>query len=161
MDVSGWNGWSNAPAAAPPVTGQHQVVNWSARPTAAAAARAGAVAAAAAATGVSRGSPRRPPGQRRPRTGAAAGAGRNLIHRACDVALKEGRPLLLVPRETPLSLINLRNLVTAKEAGATVLPFIPAYYTKPKTVEDLENHFFQKILDHLGLENTISPRWGS
>lgn len=91
----------------------------------------------------------------------ASGAHRDLIHRAADVTLKEERKLILCPRETPLSLIHLRNLVTAKEAGATVLPFIPAYYTKPKTVEDLENHFFQKILDHLGLENTISPRWGS
>ena len=90
----------------------------------------------------------------------ASGAHRDLVHRAADVTLKEERKLILCPRETPLSLIQLRNLVTVKEAGATVLPFMPAYYTKPATVEDLENNFFQKILDHLGLENAISPRWG-
>lgn len=91
----------------------------------------------------------------------ASGAHRDLVHRAADVTLKEERKLILCPRETPLSLIHLRNLVAVKEAGATILPFIPAYYTRPATVEDLENNFFQKILDHLGLENTISPRWGS
>lgn len=91
----------------------------------------------------------------------ASGAHRDLVHRAADVTLKEERKLILCPRETPLSLIHLRNLVAVREAGATVLPFIPAYYTRPATIEDLENNFFQKILDHLGLENTISPRWGS
>ncbi len=91
----------------------------------------------------------------------ASGAHRDLVHRAADVTLKEERKLILCPRETPLSLIHLRNLVTIREAGATVLPFIPAYYTRPATIEDLENNFFQKILDHLGLENAISPRWGS
>lgn len=91
----------------------------------------------------------------------ATGAHRNLAHRAADVCLKEGRDLIICPRETPFSLIHLRNLCAIKEAGATVLPFIPAYYTRPKTIADLENHFFQKILDHLNLENKISPRWGS
>lgn len=90
----------------------------------------------------------------------ASGAHRDLIHRAADVCLKEDRKLILCPRETPLSLIHLKNLVTVREAGAVVMPFIPAYYTKPKTIEDLENHFFQRILDHLGLDNSISPRWG-
>jgi len=91
----------------------------------------------------------------------ASGAHRDLVHRAADVTLKEERRLVLCPRETPFSLIHLRNLVAVKEAGATVLPFIPAYYSKPRTIEELENAFFQKILDHLGLENTISPRWGT
>jgi flavin prenyltransferase len=90
----------------------------------------------------------------------ATGAHRDLAHRAADVCLKEGRKLIVCPRESPLSLIHLRNLTAIKEAGAVIMPFMPAYYTKPKTIEDLENHFFQKILDHLGLENKLSPRWG-
>jgi len=89
----------------------------------------------------------------------ASGAGRNLCHRAAEVALKEGRPLLLVPRETPLSLIHLRNLVTLKEAGAIVAPFIPAFYQRPASVEDLMDHFFMRLLDHLGLPSDLSTRW--
>lgn len=90
----------------------------------------------------------------------ASGAGRDLIHRACDVALKEGRPLIVVPRETPLSLIHLRNLVTLKEAGATVAPFAPAFYQGPSTVDALVDHFLMRLLDLVGLETEISPRWG-
>jgi 4-hydroxy-3-polyprenylbenzoate decarboxylase len=89
----------------------------------------------------------------------AAGAGRNLCHRAAEVALKEGRPLILVPRETPLSLIHLRNLVTLKEAGAVVAPFIPAFYQKPVSIDDLMDHFIMRLFDHLGLHASISPRW--
>lgn len=89
----------------------------------------------------------------------ASGAGRNLCHRAAEVALKEGRPLILVPRETPLSLIHLRNLVTLKEAGATVAPFIPAFYQRPASVEELVDHFFMRLLDHLGLDSGLSTRW--
>jgi flavin prenyltransferase len=91
----------------------------------------------------------------------ASGAGRDLIHRACDVALKEGRPLILVPRETPLSLIHLRNLVTLREAGATIAPFMPAFYQKPATVEDVVDHFLMRIFDLLGLEAELSRRWGN
>jgi flavin prenyltransferase len=90
----------------------------------------------------------------------ATGAHRDLVHRAADVCLKEGRRLIICPRETPLSLIHLKNMVALKEAGAIVMPFMPAYYTKPKTIEDLENHFFQKIMDHLGIKNKLSARWG-
>jgi 4-hydroxy-3-polyprenylbenzoate decarboxylase len=89
----------------------------------------------------------------------ASGAGRNLIHRAGEVALKEGRPLILVPRETPLSLIHLRNLVTLKEAGAVIAPFVPAFYQGPRTVEDLVDHFFLRLFDHLGLNSQLSSRW--
>jgi 4-hydroxy-3-polyprenylbenzoate decarboxylase len=89
----------------------------------------------------------------------AAGAGRNLVHRAAEVALKEGRPLVLVPRETPLSLIHLRNLVTLKEAGAVVAPFIPAFYQKPSGIEELMDHFFMRVLDQLGLPSDLSRRW--
>jgi 4-hydroxy-3-polyprenylbenzoate decarboxylase len=90
----------------------------------------------------------------------ASGAGNGLIHRAADVCLKEERKLIIVPRETPFSLIHLRNMTLLKEAGATILPFIPQYYTKPKSIEDIENHFFQRILDHLKIENSLSKRWG-
>lgn len=89
----------------------------------------------------------------------ASGASDGLIHRTADVCLKEERKLIICPRETPLSLIHLRNMTLLKEAGATILPFIPQYYTKPKTIEDLENHFFQRILDHLKIENSLSKRW--
>ncbi len=89
----------------------------------------------------------------------AAGSGRNLCHRAAEVALKEGRTLIVVPRETPLSLIHLRALVTLKEAGATVAPFIPAFYQWPATIEDLMDHFFMRLLDHLGLDSSLSTRW--
>lgn len=90
----------------------------------------------------------------------ASGTSYGLIHRAADVCLKEERKLILVPRETPLSLVHLRNMTLLKEAGATILPFIPQYYTKPKSIQDMENHFFQRILDHLKIENSLSKRWG-
>jgi 4-hydroxy-3-polyprenylbenzoate decarboxylase len=89
----------------------------------------------------------------------AAGAGRNLVHRVGEVALKEGRLLLLVPRETPLSLIHLRNLTTLKEAGAEIHPFMPAFYQGPSDLEGLMDHFLMRVLDHLGLESSISNRW--
>lgn len=82
-----------------------------------------------------------------------------LIHRSADVCLKEERKLIICPRETPLSLIHLKNLTLLREAGATIMPFIPQYYSKPKKIEDLENHFFQRILDHLKIENQLSQRW--
>ena len=89
----------------------------------------------------------------------ASGAGRNLCHRAADVALKEGRRLILVPRETPLSLIHLKNMVALKEAGAEIFPFVPAFYEKPSSIDDLLDHFLMRILDHIGLETAISGRW--
>ncbi len=89
----------------------------------------------------------------------ASGAGRNLCHRVAEVALKEGRPLLVVPRETPLSLIHLQNLTRLREAGAVIAPFIPAFYQRPATLEDLMDHFFMRLFDHLGLPSTLSSRW--
>ena len=89
----------------------------------------------------------------------ASGAGRNLVHRAGEVALKEGRPLILVPRETPLSLIHLRNLTALREAGAVIAPFVPAFYQGPRTVEELVDHFFMRLFDHLGLPSLLSKRW--
>jgi 4-hydroxy-3-polyprenylbenzoate decarboxylase len=89
----------------------------------------------------------------------AHGSSRSLIERAADVTLKERRPLVLVPRETPLSLIHLRNLTLATEAGAIVLPAAPGFYHKPKDVRDLVDFVVQRILDHLGLEISLSQRW--
>lgn len=89
----------------------------------------------------------------------ASGAGTNLIHRACAAALKEGRKLVLVPRETPLSLVDLRNMTRAAEAGAAILPAAPAFYHKPATVEDLVDFVAGKILDRLGVEHWLFRRW--
>lgn len=89
----------------------------------------------------------------------AQGTSRSLIERAADVTLKERRPLLLVPRETPLSLVHLRNLTLAAEAGAVVLPAAPGFYHKPAQVSDLVDFIVQRILDQLGLEIEIARRW--
>lgn len=89
----------------------------------------------------------------------AAGTSRSLIERAADVALKERRPLLLVPRETPLSLVHLRNLTAVTEAGAVVMPAAPGFYHRPQGVEELVDFMVQRMLDHLGLEIQIALRW--
>lgn len=90
----------------------------------------------------------------------AAGTSRSLIERAADVTLKERRPLILVPRETPLSLIHLRNLTTLTEAGATILPAAPGFYHRPKEIGELVDFVVQRILDQLGLEIEVAKRWG-
>jgi 4-hydroxy-3-polyprenylbenzoate decarboxylase len=89
----------------------------------------------------------------------AAGTSRSLIERAADVALKERRTLILVPRETPLSLVHLRNLVAVTEAGATVIPAAPGFYHRPKQVSELVDFVVQRVLDHLALEITVAGRW--
>jgi 4-hydroxy-3-polyprenylbenzoate decarboxylase len=89
----------------------------------------------------------------------ALGTSRSLVERAADVTLKERRKLLLVPRETPFSLIHLRNLVTVTEAGATVIPAAPGFYHRPKQVSELVDFVVQRVLDHLGLEIAIARRW--
>lgn len=89
----------------------------------------------------------------------AHGTSRSLIERAADVTLKEGRRLILVPRETPLSLVHLRNLVAAKEAGATILPAAPGFYHRPDKIEQLVDFVVQRILDQLDLGIDIAPRW--
>jgi 4-hydroxy-3-polyprenylbenzoate decarboxylase len=91
----------------------------------------------------------------------ASGAMQNLIHRAASVALKEGRSLLLMPRETPLSAIHLRNMLTLREAGATILFLAPGFYHGAETVGDLVDFVVARALDQLGLENTLVRRWGS
>lgn len=90
----------------------------------------------------------------------ASGQGMNLIHRAADVTLKEKRKLVLVPRETPLSSIHIRNMMHADEAGATIVPASPGFYFGPESIQDMVNHFCGRILDLLGIENSYSHRWG-
>jgi 4-hydroxy-3-polyprenylbenzoate decarboxylase len=90
----------------------------------------------------------------------AHGTSRSLIERAADVTLKEGRKLVLVPRETPMSLVHLRNLVLAAEAGATVLPAAPGFYHRPARVTELVDFVVQRVLDQLGVPAEIGARWG-
>ena len=90
----------------------------------------------------------------------AHGTSRSLIERAADVTLKEGRKLILIPRETPLSLVHLRNLTAAKEAGATIIPASPGFYHRPTTVQELVDFVVQRILDQLELGIEIASRWG-
>jgi 4-hydroxy-3-polyprenylbenzoate decarboxylase len=90
----------------------------------------------------------------------AAGAMANLIHRAASVALKEGRKLVLVPRETPLSLIHLNGLATLQQAGAVILFAAPGFYHGAATVDDLVDFVVARILDQLGLDNSLIERWG-
>ena len=92
--------------------------------------------------------------------GIAHGTSRNLIERAADVMLKERRPLIVVPRETPLSLIHLENLLRLAQAGAVVLPANPGFYTRPQSVADLVDFVVARVLDHLGVEHTLTKRWG-
>jgi len=89
----------------------------------------------------------------------ASGVADNLIVRAAEVALKEKHRLILVPRETPLTLIHLQNMVRAAEAGAIILPAMPAFYEKPKSIDDIVDHLVGKILDLLEIENALFKRW--
>jgi 4-hydroxy-3-polyprenylbenzoate decarboxylase len=91
--------------------------------------------------------------------GVAHGLSQNLIERAADVMLKEQRRLVLVPRETPMSLPDLRNMVACAEAGAMVLPAMPAFYQKPQTIDDLASFVAGKILNALGFEQRLFPAW--
>src|SRR5207244_1571991 len=90
----------------------------------------------------------------------AHGLSQNLIHRAADVHLKERRRLILVPRETPLGLVQLRNLTACVEAGAVVLPAMPAFYTRPRSVQDCVDFIVGRVCDQLGVEHGLFERWG-
>ena len=89
----------------------------------------------------------------------ATGVSDNLLARSADVCLKEGRRLVLVPRETPFSLIHIRNMETVILAGATVLPPVPAFYHRPQSIEDLLRHTAGKILDQFHIEHRLFERW--
>ena len=90
----------------------------------------------------------------------AHGLSEDLIGRAADVMLKERRKLILVARDTPLSLIHLENMATVTRAGALVLPAAPSFYGRPQTIEDLLDTVVGRVLDHVGLPRRVGPRWG-
>ena len=90
----------------------------------------------------------------------AAGLSGNLIERVADVALKERRELLLVPRETPLNAVHLENLLKLSRTGAQVLPAMPAFYHRPQSVAELVDFVVGKILDNLGIDHALFTRWG-
>jgi len=90
----------------------------------------------------------------------AAGTSNNLIERAADVAIKEGRKLVLVPREAPFSAIHLENMLKLARLGVVILPPSPGFYQKPQSIADLVDFVVARILDQLDIENTLSPRWG-
>ena len=91
----------------------------------------------------------------------AAGTSRNLIERAADVALKEGRRLVLVVRETPLSAVHLENMLRLARAGAAILPANPGFYHRPESVSDLVDFVVARVLDRIGVEHDLAPRWAS
>ena len=89
----------------------------------------------------------------------ASGSCRNLLHRAADVCLKEGRKLVLVPRETPLSSIHLENMLRLRQAGAMIVPAMPAFYHRPADIISLVDHFVYRVMDHLGLQHSQETVW--
>ena len=89
----------------------------------------------------------------------ASGAGTNLIHRAADVCLKEGRRLVLVPRETPYNAIHLENMLRLSRAGAQILPASPGFYHRPKTIEELVDHLCFRILDQFDIPHSRKTEW--
>jgi flavin prenyltransferase len=89
----------------------------------------------------------------------ASGSSRNLLHRAADVCLKEGRKLVLVPRETPLSTIHLENMLKLRQAGAMIVPAMPAFYHKPADIISMVDHFIYRVMDHLGLAHSQETMW--
>jgi 4-hydroxy-3-polyprenylbenzoate decarboxylase len=91
----------------------------------------------------------------------ATGSSRSLVERAADVALKERRPLVLIPRETPLSAIHLENMLRVTRAGAIVMPAAPGFYHRPKAIGDLVDFMVARVLDHLGVPHHLVRRWGT
>jgi len=89
----------------------------------------------------------------------AHGIPNHLVHRAADVTMKEGRKLILVPREAPLSAIHLQNMLTLSKLGVSIVPAMPGFYHQPKTVEDMVDQFVMKVLDSMGVKHTLGKRW--
>jgi flavin prenyltransferase len=89
----------------------------------------------------------------------ASGASRNLLHRAADVCLKEGRTLVLVPRETPLSVIHLENMLRLRQAGAMIVPAMPSFYHKPRDIASMVDHFIYRVMDHVGVAHSQDTVW--
>ena len=89
----------------------------------------------------------------------ASGAGTNLIHRAADVCLKEGRKLVLVPRETPYNAIHLENMLRLSHAGVRILPASPGFYHRPTTIDELVEHFCNRILDQFDIPHSRKSEW--
>jgi 4-hydroxy-3-polyprenylbenzoate decarboxylase len=89
----------------------------------------------------------------------AHGIPNHLVHRAADVTMKEGRKLILVPRETPLSAIHLQNMLTLSKLGVSIVPAMPGFYHQPKSVEDMVDQFVMKVLDSMGVGHTLGRRW--
>ena len=92
-------------------------------------------------------------------SGIAHGYANNLVERSADVMIKEGRPLLLVPRETPLNSIHLKNMLILSEMGIKIIPPMPAFYSHPKNIEDIVDFIVGKVLDSLKIENNLYKRW--
>lgn len=89
----------------------------------------------------------------------ATGIARDLVHRAADVMMKERRPLIIVPRETPLHAIHLENMLKLAQMGVRLVPAMPSFYHFPKTIDDLVEHFTHRLLDHLGVSHEQKTRW--
>ena len=89
----------------------------------------------------------------------ALGISNNLIERAADITLKEGRPLIIAPRETPLNQIHLQNMLKLAKAGAKIIPCMPAFYQHPKSIDELANFMAGRLLDALGIEHTLYTKW--
>jgi 4-hydroxy-3-polyprenylbenzoate decarboxylase len=89
----------------------------------------------------------------------ATGIARDLVHRAADVMMKENRPLIIVPRETPLHAIHLENMLKLAQMGVRIVPAMPSFYHFPKTIDDLVEHFTHRLLDHLGVTHDQQTRW--
>jgi flavin prenyltransferase len=89
----------------------------------------------------------------------ASGIARDLVHRAADVMMKEHRPLIIVPRETPLHAIHLENMLKLAQMGARIVPAMPSFYHFPRTIDDLIDHFTHRLLDHLGVAHEQKTRW--
>ena len=91
----------------------------------------------------------------------ATGQSRSLLERAADVSLKEKKPLILVVRETPFSSIHLQNMLSLSQAGAVIMPANPGFYQQPQSVDDLVDFMVARVLDHLEIEHSLVPAWGT